>query len=196
MTTRRTPLGQGPARRSASGGRTGSETRAGAKPAGRRGGDAARSATRPPVARRTVAGGGAQRTAAPEPRRRSGRVTILIAVLIALALAYTYPIRVYLDQQSDISRMEAAQAAQRRQIDELSRQAALWKDPEYIKSKARERFYMGYPGETLLVVLWDPEGAARESGTPPENATPPPPEPWHETLWSSIRAANDERAGP
>jgi cell division protein FtsB len=196
MTMRRTPLGQRPARRPAPAGRAGAEPRAGAKPAGRRGTDPARSATRPPAARRATSAAGAQRTAAPEPRRLSGRVTILIAVLIALALAYTYPIRVYLDQQSDISRMEAAQAAQRRQIDDLSRQAALWEDPEYIKSKARERFYMGYPGETLLVVLWDPEGAARESGTVPENASPPPPEPWHETLWSSIRVANDERAGP
>jgi cell division protein FtsB len=196
MTRRRTPLGQRPAPRSAPGGRTGGDPRAGAKPAGRRGADPARSATRPPAARRTASAGGAQRTAAPEPRRLSGRVTILIAVLIALALAYTYPIRVYLDQQSDISRMEAAQAAQRRQIKQLSEQAALWDDPEYIKSKARERFYMHFPGETLLVVLWDPEGAARESGTVPENATPPPPEPWHETLWSSIRAANDERTGP
>jgi cell division protein FtsB len=140
--------------------------------------------------------GGAQRTAAPEPRRLSGRVTIVVALLIAMALAYTYPIRVYLDQQSDISRMEAAQAAQRRQIGDLSRQAALWEDPDFIKSKARERFYMRYPGETLLVVLWDPEGAARESGVVPEDAAPPPPEPWHETLWSSIRAANDERNGP
>jgi cell division protein FtsB len=196
MTIRRTPLGQGPSRRPTPSGRTGGENRAGAKPAGRRGGDAARAATRPPLARRTAAAGSAQRTTAPEPRRLSGRVTIVIALLVALALAYTYPIRIYLDQQSDISRMEAAQAAQRRQIDELSRQAGLWNDPEYIKSKARERFYMGYPGETLLVVLWDPEGAARESGTVPENATPPPPEPWHETLWSSIRVANDERTGP
>jgi cell division protein FtsB len=192
MTTRRTPLGQRPASRPAPGARTGGEPRAGAKPAGRRGAGA----TRPPAARRATPTGGAQRTAAPEPSRLSGRVTILIAVLIALALAYTYPIRVYLDQQSDISRMEAAQAAQRRQIEGLSEQAALWEDPDYIKSKARERFYMRFPGETLLVVLWDPEGAARESGTVPENVTPPPPEAWHETLWSSIRAANDERTGP
>jgi len=197
MTTRPTAGGQQPPRRVGPSRRFG-----GRRPTAERLWDrGTRSATRPAAARpaaarRAAAGGGARRTPAPEPRRATGRATILFAVLIALALAYTYPVRVYLSQQSDIARMEAAQAAQNRQIEELSQQAALWQDPEYVRSRARERFYMRYPGETLLVVLWDPDGAARESGAATEGAAPPAPEPWHATLWSSIRAANDERGGP
>lgn len=116
---------------------------------------------------------------------------MLAAVLIALALAYTYPIRVYLNQQSDIARMEAAQEAQRRYIGELSEEAALWQDPEYIKIQAKQRFYMVLPGEVPLVVLTDPEGAAREAGRDPAATGPASQDPWYDTLWSSVQAANE-----
>jgi hypothetical protein len=115
---------------------------------------------------------------------------VLCAVLVALALAYTYPVRVYLSQQSDIARMEAAQAAQRRKIGELSDQAALWQDPEYIKIQAKRRFYMVYPDDVPLVVLDDPAGAARDAGQDPRPATQAP-DPWYDTLWSSLKAANE-----
>ncbi|MEH0939069.1 FtsB family cell division protein, partial [Micromonospora psammae] len=142
---------------------------------------------------RTAAGGTIRRLTAPHPRRFTGRATVLFAVLIALALAYTYPVRVYLDQQVDIERMEAAQADQRKLIDELSAKAAKWEDPAYIETQARERFFMGKPGETLLVVLSDPEGAARDAGAGAPPAPPKAPDPWYDTLWSSVRAANAER---
>jgi Septum formation initiator len=116
---------------------------------------------------------------------------VLFAVLIALALGYTYPIRVYLNQQSDIARMEAAQEAQRQRIGELSEEAALWQDPEYIKIQARERFYMVLPGEVPLVVLTDEEGAARENGRAVDAPTGTP-GPWYDTLWSSVQAANED----
>jgi hypothetical protein len=48
---------------------------------------------------------------------------------------------------------------------------------------------MVYPGEVPLVVLTDPEGAARDAGTAPAGRTAPA-DPWYDTLWSSIQAAN------
>jgi cell division protein FtsB len=137
-----------------------------------------------------------KRTTAPQPRRYTGRVAVLVGVLVALALAYTYPVRVYLDQQSDIARMEADLRAQRELIGDLEEEAALWDDPEYVKIQARERFYMVLPGEVPLVVLTDQEGAARDAGIDPKAAEQTSPEPWYDTLWSSVRAANEsERAG-
>jgi hypothetical protein len=121
---------------------------------------------------------------------------VLTAVLVALALAYAYPVRLYLSQQSDIARMEAAQADQRKVIGELSDKAALWQDPEYVKIQAKRRLYMRAPGEELLVVLTDPEGAARDAGVDPNAGKTKEPDPWYDTLWSSIRAANDEARSP
>jgi cell division protein FtsB len=119
---------------------------------------------------------------------------VLFAVLIALALGYTYPVRVYLDQQADIERMEAAQATQRELIEELSIEAAKWQDPAYIEIQARQRFFMVYPGEAPVMVL--KHQAPTDAGTgplPPRSERPRSDDPWYDTLWSSIEAANAER---
>ncbi|KOX09145.1 MULTISPECIES: FtsB family cell division protein [Micromonospora] len=212
MQQRRTPGGQRPARRPGQSGRPGggrairgsvrdagvrAEPRgaAGRAPSAARGAEGGRSANRPAAARRTASGGSVKRLSAPHPRRFTGRATVLFAVLIALALAYTYPVQVYLDQQADIERMEAAQAAQEEEIAKLAAEAAKWKDDEYIKTQARERFFMGEPGEKMMVVLHDPEGAARDAGKPDGPATPAGPTTWYDTLWSSVRAADSQQPG-
>ncbi|WP_203700185.1 FtsB family cell division protein [Asanoa iriomotensis] len=204
MTQRRMPSGQGPSRRPTGSAARGSTGRGSARSTAReptavgtaRAANTPRKATRPAARRAGTAAAtsSARRTAAPQPRRLTGRATVLVAVLIALALAYTYPIRVYLNQQSDIAEMQSAQAAQREKIKELQDQAALWKDPNYIKTQARSRFFMVLPGEELLILLSDPDGAARDAGLPPPGATPPEPDPWYDTLWSSVEAANAESA--
>ncbi|GLH98407.1 FtsB family cell division protein [Phytohabitans aurantiacus] len=196
MTQRLTPSGQRPARRSRGAAprrpAIAREQRDQRGQASRDASDSGRSANRPAAARRAPV----RRTSAPQPRRFTGRATVLLVVLIALALGYTYPVRVYLTQQSDIARMEAAQETQRRRIGELSEQAALWRDEEYIKIQARKRFYMVYPGETPLVVLSDPEGAARDAGIDPKAGKGAKPDPWYDTLWSSIQAANNAGSRP
>ncbi|MEV0329236.1 septum formation initiator family protein [Micromonospora echinospora] len=209
MQPRRTPGGQRPTRRPGHPGRPGgarvrttsregvrAESRgtAGRAPGTARGAEGVRSASRP-AARRTAAGGTVKRLSAPRPRRFTGRATVLFAVLIALALGYTYPVRVYLDQQADIERMEAAQAAQRELIEDLSVEAAKWQDDAYIESQARQRFFMVYPGEVPVLVL---KGrSATDPGTggplPPRSERPRSDDPWYDTLWSSIEAANAER---
>ncbi|TDC57604.1 septum formation initiator family protein [Micromonospora sp. KC207] len=209
MQQRRTPGGQRPVRRPGQSGRPGGArarasvrdgVRAEARAAGRspgsaRAAESVRSANRPAAARRAAAGGTVKRLSAPHPRRVTGRATVLFAVLIALALAYTYPVRVYLDQQADIQRMEAAQAAQRQLIAERAAEAAKWRDDEYIRIQARERFYMVYPGEVPVIVLNDPAGATRDAGGGRPPARPETPDPWYDTLWSSVRAANADRPG-
>ncbi|GAB3139594.1 hypothetical protein GCM10027290_09040 [Micromonospora sonneratiae] len=143
---------------------------------------------------RRAAAGTVKRTSAPRPRRITGRATVLLAVLIALALAYTYPVRVYLNQQADIDRMEAAQRAQLDEIGKLSEKAALWRDDDYVKIQAKSRFYMFEPGEKGYVVIFDPEGAARDAGVDPDAGRKPATDPWYGTLWSSIQAANERPA--
>ncbi|WP_428961870.1 FtsB family cell division protein [Micromonospora fluostatini] len=198
MQQRRTPGGARPVRRPT--GRPGGARGVRAESRGRtsgaaRGAEGVRSASRPAAARRAVPGGGVKRLSAPHPRRITGRATVLFAVLIALALAYTYPVRVYLDQKADIERMEAAQAAQRALIEQRSIEAAKWQDPAFIESEARRRFYMVYPGEVPVIVLNDPAGAARDAGAASRPAQPETPDPWYDTLWSSIRAADAGHPG-
>jgi cell division protein FtsB len=220
MAQRRTPSGQGPARRAAQSGRTASGRTAAGRPSSRdpvvrgeargtastsrsgdaagaasrptaaRSGDAVRSGNRPAAARRAAAGGAAKRTNAPRPRRLTGRATVLLVVVIALALGYTYPVRVYLSQQSDIARMEAAQVDQRRHIQELTEQVAKWQDDEYVRIQARRRFYYVRPGEIPLVV-WDSDTTPGDTPTGPRKEPAEAP-PWYDTLWSSIQAADKQ----
>ncbi len=195
MTQRRTPSGQGPSRRPGRTERPGPrsssrptvatriEPRAAVTriPASR--------ATRPAAARRTATTGATKRTVAPRPRAFTGRASVLIVVLVALALAYTYPVRVYLAQESQIGKMEAAQAAQREKINGLTQEVAKWQDPEYVRIQARDRLFYVRPGEVPLLVLNDPAGAARDAGKPLPAAAP---DRWYDTLWGSIAAANAE----
>lgn len=195
MTQRRMPSGQGPARRPGASSRPTqrvkvrdtSSTRV--EPRATGAAKATRQA-RPVAAKRAAASKSAvKRTVAPRPKAFTGRATVLIAVLVALVLAYTYPIRVYLAQESQIAKMKQAQETQRALIGEKAAEVALWQDPEYVEAQARARLFYVRPGETPLIVLNDPEGAARDAGGAP---AVPAPDRWYDTLWSSVQAANSE----
>src|SRR4051812_26211278 len=124
VTQRRTPSGQGPARRPGPAGRGGTRrtprTTERVEPRATVTRIPSSRATRPVAARRTATSGATKRTVAPRPKAFTGRATVLIVVLVVLALAYTYPLRVYLAQESQIGKMEAAQAAQQQKISGLT----------------------------------------------------------------------------
>ena len=147
------------------------------RPAAR--GAEARSANRPAAARRDAAGGSRRkRTCAPRPRRFTGRATVLVAVLIALALAYTYPVRVYLDQQADIAPDARRRRRPSEQRSELTDEAAKWQDDEYIETQARERFFMVAPGREAAGGARDPaarpgRGRHRRPTDAPDPGTTP-----------------------
>ena len=149
-----------------------------------------RTRARPAPTRRTVhvGTGPAKRTAAPRPRALTGRATVLIVVFVALALAYTYPLRVYLAQESQIAQLEADRTAQQRVISDKQQELAKWKDPEYLRAQAREKLFYVRPGETPLLVLNNPAAAASSSGSPAAGE----PDRWYDTLWNSVRAADAE----
>ncbi|GAA2685469.1 hypothetical protein Apa02nite_030850 [Actinoplanes palleronii] len=146
---------------------------------------------RPTGSRRTSQSGGpaAKRTAAPRPRALTSRATVLLAVFVVLALAYTYPIRVYLQQESQIAQMEREQTEQRADIAATAKELEKWKDKEYIRIQARKDLYYVRPGETPLLVINDPEGAARDAD---QKAPAAAPARWYDTLWHSVQAANAE----
>jgi cell division protein FtsB len=113
---------------------------------------------------------------------------VLALVLLALLLAYAYPVRVYLAQQAEIASMQTQQAAQQHKIDDLAEQRAKWDDPEYIKSQARRRLQYTLPGETPYVVIGgSPETSTQSDATTTQAQKVPP---WYGKLWGSIAAAD------
>jgi cell division protein FtsB len=125
------------------------------------------------------AAGPARRTRAPRrPRRISGRAAVLGALLVALAFAYAYPVRVYLEQQAQINALETAQQQQRQRIQGLTDSLARWNNDDYVIAEARTRFQLVRKGELLYMVV-DP--AAAQSGTEDRTA------PWFDQLRSNLR---------
>lgn len=117
------------------------------------------------------------------PRRISGRLLAFCIVIFALMVSYAFPLRVFLSQQSQIARMRAEQAEQRRHIEELSERLARWDDPDYVAAQARSRLHLVRVGELLYVV-----------GVPPatdEGQAASPDVPWFVQVWNSIQAADD-----
>jgi len=131
----------------------------------------------------------ARRTPAPRPRRHTGRTTVLAAVLLALLLAYAYPMRVYLTQQAEIQALQDRQRTQRLHIKELEEERAKWNDDEYVRAQARGRLHYVLPGETAYVVL-DAKASPDAPGTAPGQGAARTPDRWYTGLWSSIGAAN------
>ena len=113
-------------------------------------------------------------------------------VLLALMLAYAYPVRLYLNQRAQIQQLELSQAQQRANIGQLATESAKWNDPAYVKAQARARFQMVEPGTKAYLVLPAPQTA------PPAGAVADPtttPGTWYGVLWSALRTA-DHPDGP
>jgi cell division protein FtsB len=113
---------------------------------------------------------------------------VLGLVLVALALAYAYPVRVLLSQQSEIAAMLAAQDEQRARIAYLNNELAKWADDEYVRAQARRRLHYVKPGEVAYVIV-ESANAGDGKSTGPAGAD----EPWYARLWSNIQAADEPK---
>ncbi|HEX6870541.1 MAG TPA: septum formation initiator family protein [Micromonosporaceae bacterium] len=132
--------------------------------------------------------GPARRIRAPRPPRRlSGRAAALGLLLVALILAYGYPVRTYLDQQAQIDRLESGQQAQRERIRQLSERLAKWDDPDYVISQARSRLQWVRKGELTYVVLTEQPPPAGQPSTSDHS-------PWYRELWGNVQAADNVQA--
>jgi cell division protein FtsB len=157
-----------------------------ARRGGRARGGAPRTSARRPSAKRPPA----KRIWAPRPGRQSGRTTALLLVIAVLALAYAYPLRVYLAQQAEIDRLVASQEQQSQRIAALNEALAKWDDDQYVIAQARWRLKYVRPGEVAYIVL-DDQGGAGSTGRGPATGTGS----WVGQVWSTIQAA-DGQPGP
>jgi len=154
----------------------------------------ARSASRPASARRATTPGTAQRTTAPRPGRFTGRAATLALVLVALLLAYAYPMRIYLTQQAQIAALESSQDAQRARIQEKQTQVAKWNDKDYIIAMAHKRLQMVLPGDKAFVT--GPLPSTPDPAADPDAGRASNTGPWYGKLWSSVRAADKPGTAP
>lgn len=86
-------------------------------------------------------------------RKVSRRAAVLALVLSALALAYAYPLRTYVEQRVEINRLEAEQSEQSERIEALEAERLKWDDPAYVEAQIRSSLLLVTPGEDLVIVI-------------------------------------------
>lgn len=107
-------------------------------------------------------------------------------MLSALALAYAYPLRTYVEQRVEINRLETEQEEQRERIEGLESERLKWDDPEYVKAQIRSKLLLVEPGEDLVIVH---EGEDPEAGGDGQGASASE-SPWYEELVTSFEDAD------
>jgi cell division protein FtsB len=120
----------------------------------------------------------------PVKKKGSGRSMTLALVLFLLSWTLAPPTQRYFAQRAQINAVKAQVAANNGALAEAAKQLQLWKDPEYIKTQARERLHFVLPGERQYIVS-DPT----ETPTAPTTAVAkdiPSGLPWYNRLIASI----------
>jgi cell division protein FtsB len=116
------------------------------------------------------------------------RAAVLAAVTCVLTLTIAGPVRTYFAQRTEMSQLNATEAALRRQIADLEQKKVKLGDPAYIAAQARERLGFVKPGDIpFQVQLPAAPGASPQPGA--ETAKPANSNPWYTSLWHTIADA-------
>ncbi|NKX50336.1 septum formation initiator family protein [Arthrobacter deserti] len=136
---------------------------------------------------------GAGHAVEPVPAKAfSGRMLALAVVLITITVLLAPSVRVFIEQRSAISKLQAEIEQEQATQDELKKEIARWDDPEYIKQQARDRIFYVMPGETRYMVTGT-EGLSESKEHASKSA--PSDLPWVDALWDSVkRSATDSPA--
>lgn len=83
----------------------------------------------------------------------STRLLILFIVLFAIAVTLAPPTQHYFAQRAQISALEASVDSNQKKLEEARAELERWRDPDYIRSQARQRLHFVLPGERQYIIL-------------------------------------------
>jgi len=118
-------------------------------------------------------------------RRGNSRALALATILFIMALTIAPPIKHYFTQRAQISALKSQVASNNAALEQARKDLLLWRDPEYIKSQARERLHFVLPGERQYIVTGTKDDPTLPDTTKvvsqlPEGA------PWYTKLIASV----------
>jgi hypothetical protein len=110
-------------------------------------------------------------------------------VLFIVAIMVAPPLQHYFVQRAQINALEGEVAQAKADLEAAQAELQRWRDPEYIKSQARDRLHFVMPGEKQYIVL----GIKKDIDEGEITAAPiaqdfPLGIPWYSRLLSSITA--------
>ncbi|GAB3128040.1 FtsB family cell division protein [Glaciibacter psychrotolerans] len=100
--------------------------------------------------------------------RSSGFSLVMMGVLILAVVVLAPSLRIYAEQQQEISRLSAAVASQNATVAKLKSERERWNDRTYVTTQARDRLSYVLPGDINFLVINDvPLPAVVNAGIPP-----------------------------
>ncbi|MFC5370684.1 septum formation initiator family protein [Arcanobacterium bovis] len=125
-------------------------------------------------------------------RQFSVRLALVIAAVMIGVFIVSSPLRGYIAQQEEKRELLSTLDHRKERVQELEQQLALWNDPQYIQSQARQRLGYVLPGQTLYTV--DPQAIAGAQPKEQEQLAELNKErraatPFYMTMWDSISIA-------
>ena len=133
-----------------------------------------------------TAGGWRERLNAARANQRTIRRVGFSIVALFLVILVAPTLRAYVQQRSDISALRDTVAQQKVRVEELQKEQARWEDRAYVEQQARTRLKFVKVGEKSYTVL-DPKVPKGEPAVPP---VPESTDPWYDSIWASMRAAD------
>ena len=116
----------------------------------------------------------------------TGRAAVLGLVVGTLAFSAALPVREYVQQRSEIDRLQTEQAEARERVAALEHAKQQLQDPAHIAAEARRRLHMAHPGEVAYVLITPPPAPAAEDGA----GAAGPDAPWWGQVWGSVESAD------
>jgi type II secretory pathway pseudopilin PulG len=109
----------------------------------------------------------------------------LAIILFIFALTLAPPIKHYFTQKAQINALRSQLASDRTALDSARKELELWRDPNYVKSQARERLHFVLPGERQYIVT-GVDGAESNTTSYTTDYQLPEGAPWYGRLIASI----------
>lgn len=118
----------------------------------------------------------------------TARFIAISVVIFIIAVTIAPPAQRYFTQRAQINSVEAEISNRKARLAEAEIELQKWRDPNYVKSQARERLHFVLPGERQYIVL----GVETEASSVQKQKTPVATEqfgsaPWYTKLISSIQ---------
>ena len=118
-------------------------------------------------------------------RRSSNRLLALIALVFIFTLTIAPPVKNYFTQRAQINALKSQLSADNSALQKAREELLLWRDPEYIKTQARERLHFVLPGERQYIVV-EGEKTDTQNGTTKIASALVDGQPWYARLIASI----------
>jgi cell division protein FtsB len=118
----------------------------------------------------------------------TGRFIAISVVIFIIALTIAPPAQRYFTQRAQINAIESEIALRKERLAQAEMELQKWRDPNYVRSQARERLHFVLPGERQYIVVGveTTESAAEKKKTPIASKQFGS-APWYTKLISSIQ---------